>query len=158
MKDNRIIPDVIKSLTKKKTIIVRSPKSTRPWQHVLDPLFGYLKLGSKLIKKDLVNIKNPSWNFGPHKSNSVEVLKIVKNIIKLWSKKNYKIKIMKNQKFKETHLLSLKIQKAYKELRWKPKLTLNENLQLTIEWYKSYYKKSNMVELTKKQINYYLNK
>ena len=65
---------------------------------------------------------------------------------------------MKNQKFKETHLLSLKIQKAYKELRWKPKLTLNENLQLTIEWYKSYYKKSNMVELTKKQINYYLNK
>ena len=65
MKKNRIIPDVIRSIKKNNKIFLRNPNSTRPWQHVLEPLYGYLKLGSYLITKQLKNLENPNWNFGP---------------------------------------------------------------------------------------------
>ena len=158
MKKNRIIPDVIKALHNKKAIHLRSPMSTRPWQHVLEPLFGYLKLGSYLMKSKLNNTNYPNWNFGPKKSNCIQVIKIVKSIIKEWSTKNFKIKVNRNNKFKETKLLSLKIDKAKKELKWQPKLSLRETINLTINWYHGYYLKKNMSKLTESQIKYYLNK
>ena len=75
MKKNRIIPDVIRSIKKNNKIFLRNPNSTRPWQHVLEPLYGYLKLGSYLITKQLKNLENPNWNFGPYKKNCVKVKK-----------------------------------------------------------------------------------
>ena len=65
MKDNRIVPDIIKSLINKKRLILRNPKATRPWQHVLEPLSGYLLVGHKLLNNELKNDILPSWNFGP---------------------------------------------------------------------------------------------
>ncbi len=158
MKVNRVIPDIIKSLISNKQIIIRSPNATRPWQHVLEPLFGYLKLGSLMMSKKIKNIENPNWNFGPNKKNCVKVIKITKMIIKKWSNRKYKVNIKKNKNFKESNLLSLNIDKAFKELKWKPKLTLNENLDLTVDWYKSYYLRKNMQKYTLSQIKFFLDK
>ena len=74
---NRIVPDVIKSLRYQKKILLRNPNATRPWQHVLEPLSGYLLLGHKLINKKLKSNLIPSWNFGPHKKETVKVKFIV---------------------------------------------------------------------------------
>ena len=159
LKENRIVPDIIKAIQLKKNINIRSPNSTRPWQHVLEPLSGYLKLGSKLIKKEIRNNKIPSWNFGPYKHNCKRVILIVKKILIFWGAEHKKITINANSKFKESKLLSLNINKAKRELKWIPQLTLDESLKLTVDWYKDYYNKnSNIIETTKNQIKYYTKK
>ena len=158
MKKNRVIPDIIKSLNLNKKIKLRNPNSTRPWQHVLEPLYGYLKLGSMILSKKLKKVDYPHWNFGPHKKNCIKVIEISKMIIERWSSKKFRINIQKNEKFKETKLLSLTINKAKKELKWKPKLTLKENINMTVDWYKSYYQKKNMQKFTLSQIKFFLEK
>jgi len=158
MKKNRIIPDIVKAIQNNKKIYLRSPNSTRPWQHVLEPLFGYLKLGSLLMKNNLKNIINPSWNFGPYKKNCVKVKVISSMILNNFSISQKNIIKSKKKKFKEANLLSLNIKKASKELKWKPKLSLKETINLTTDWYKSYYRGSNMIKFTKSQIDYFLNK
>ncbi len=158
MKKNRIIPDLIKSLRYKKKLILRNPNSTRPWQHVLEPLYGYLKLGSLMFQRKLTNIKYPSWNFGPYPKNCVNVAYIVNQISKSWSKKKIKIKLSKKSNFKESKLLSLNITKAQTQLNWRPRLSLKETIKLTSDWYKFYYKKKDMREITNSQINFFLRK
>ena len=138
MKKNRIIPDIVKAIQNNKKIYLRSPNSTRPWQHVLEPLFGYLKLGSLLMKNNLKNIINPSWNFGPYKKNCVKVKVISSMILNNFSISQKNIIKSKKKKFKEANLLSLNIKKASKELKWKPKLSLKETINLTTDWYKSF--------------------
>ena len=73
MKINRIIPDFFKSILKKKQLLIRSPHATRPWQHVLEPLSGYLILGHKVMSNKLSSSLYPSWNFGPKKNNCKKV-------------------------------------------------------------------------------------
>ena len=157
MKKNRVIPDIIKAIKNKKKIYLRNPNSTRPWQHVLEPLYGYLKLGSLLITKKISNSVSPSWNFGPYKKNCVKVKVICEMIINNFSTSYSNIKKSK-KRFKEANLLSLKIEKAKKELQWKPKLSLEETIILTTKWYKSFYQGKDMEKITKDQINYFLDK
>ena len=83
LKKDRIVPDIIKSIKFKKNLLIRNPKSTRPWQHVLEPLSGYLLLGYLLIKKKLPSNIYPSWNFGPHSRNSKKVKDLVLGILKI---------------------------------------------------------------------------
>jgi CDP-glucose 4,6-dehydratase len=156
-KNDRIIPDFFRAISQKKTLIIRNPKATRPWQHVLEPLSGYLKLGSLLLNKKISTSIYPSWNFGPYKINCKEVI----NIIKLFYKNlsvNKNMKIIKQKKIKEANFLSLNINKAKNELKWKPRLTLNECVKLTADWYSSYYAKKNIEEITNRQIDFYFNK
>ena len=141
-KKDRIVPDVIKSLRNEKKIILRNPKATRPWQHVLEPLSGYLTLGHKLINKELKSSLIPSWNFGPQKKNCKKVSFIVQLLIKEWGTKKQEIVFEKNKNFHESQLLSLNIKKAKKELLWEPRLTLNETIKLTSDWYKNYFEES----------------
>ena len=84
MKENRIVPDIVKSFSKNKSLILRNPKATRPWQHVLEPLSGYLLVGHKLINNNLKNNILPSWNFGPKPKNCRNVEYITKIILKNW--------------------------------------------------------------------------
>ena len=91
-KKDRIIPDVIKSLKRKKKIILRNPNATRPWQHVLEPLSGYLILGYKLVNKELKSDLTPSWNFGPYEKNCKQVKSIVKLVINEWETNKQKYK------------------------------------------------------------------
>lgn len=157
-KKDRIIPDVIKSLKKKKKIILRNPNATRPWQHVLEPLSGYLILGNKLINKELKSNLMPNWNFGPYEKNCKKVNSIVELIVKEWGDKKQKIEIKKNKDFHESQLLSLNINKANKELLWRPKLSLNETVKFTVDWYKYYFLNKKAEEISNHQIDYYSNK
>ena len=151
----RLIPDLVKSIQKKKNIIIRNPNSTRPWQHVLEPLSGYLLLGDKLLNKRLNSKILPNWNFAPERKNCKKVSFLVKSFLKEWNIKK-KIIIKKEKKIHESKLLSLNIKKAKKELNWKPKLSFKETIELTVDWYKSYTQKLiNMEKFTRSQIEYY---
>jgi CDP-glucose 4,6-dehydratase len=146
--NKRLIPDVVKSLYKKNTLLIRNPNQVRPWQHVLDPLHGYLILGSKNKRF------SGSWNFGP-KSKNIRVIDFVKIF-----QKNFLIKIKKKIKkeyFKETNILNLNIDKSKNYLKWMPKLTIKETAKLTADWYNYSFKKRkvNLLEFTMNQIKYY---
>ena len=157
-KDNRIIPDIIKSLIKKKKIILRNPKATRPWQHVLEPLSGYITLADKILNKNLRSSILPSWNFGPYIKNCKNVNFIARSVVKEWGGNNSKIIVKKNINLKESLLLSLNIDKAKKELSWQPKLTLEETIAMTVSWYKSYFASQSLEDITNNQINFYTDK
>jgi len=157
MKKDRIVPDVIKSLQNKTPLFIRNPHATRPWQHVLEPLSGYLTLGSLLINQKLSKSTKPNWNFGPGTSSCKTVLEVVKKIISLWGTKK-KIHIIKNTKFKEAKLLMLSSKKAKKELNWSPRLSFDETIQMTVDWYKSLFYKEKIEEVTIDQIEYFLSK
>lgn len=148
--DNRIVPDSIKAIENNHKIIIRNPKSIRPWQHVLEPLGGYLLLASNLLKKNTIV---PSLNFGPESSNEINVEYLVNSIINKYGKGDYEIKEELNAP-KESSFLSLNIDKAKSELGWEPLLTFEETIDFTIEWYKE-YKTSSIYDLCIKQINKY---
>jgi CDP-glucose 4,6-dehydratase len=144
--EDRLIPDCVKNWSKKEITKVRNPNSTRPWQHVLEAISGYLVLASKLSKSHTLH--GQSFNFGPasKKSNSVKkVLELFKNYF-LYSE--YKFK--ENKRFKEAQLLSLNSSKARKLLNWKANLTFIETISYVGNWYKNYYNGSKI--LTKEQI------
>lgn len=154
MKVNRLIPDTIKSITNNKKILIRNPYSTRPWQHVLEPLSGYLILGQKLLNKKIKITTFPSWNFGPEKKNCKNVITIVKKILTYWPIQK-KI-IIKKEKMHEAKFLSLNINKAKRELNWKPKLSLNQTINFTVDWYKNFFEDQKMQDLSTNQINKYM--
>lgn len=151
---NRLIPDAINSIIKSKTINIRNPNFNRPWQHVLEPLHGYLILGEKLFNKP--KMFSGPWNFGTRKNTSTSVLKIVNQIINFWGKG--KIRIIKKQGYYEQKNLQLNINKSMRNLKWKPKYSISKSVLLTAEWYKQFLvNKSNAEKITKKQINDYMN-
>ena len=154
-KNNRIVPDFFRAISKNKTMLIRNPKATRPWQHVLEPLSGYLKLGSLLLNKKINSNIYPSWNFGPHKINCKEVIEVI-GIFYNFLSINKKVKIIQNKKLVEANFLSLNIKKAQKELNWHPRLTLKECVKFTAEWYRNFYSKTNLEYFTHSQIDYYI--
>ncbi len=153
--ENRIVPDLIKSVKNKKNLQIRNPLSTRPWQHVLEPINGYLILAYKLFKHP--KKFSQSWNFGP-KNNQV---KNVKNLVKDFDKYllPLKMKIRINNyrnKFKEAKLLKLNSKKAYKYLNWKCRWDMKQSIFQTAVWYKNFLLKRNSKIITQKQIiNYF---
>ena len=151
--NDRIIPDLIKSIINKKKFVIRSPNSTRPWQNVFDLLNGYLMLAKKAYAN---NKYNGSWNFGPN-PNHVTVRQIVLKLIRIL-KINKKIFIKADKKIKETGLLSLKIYKSKLNLKWKTKLSLTQSLNVIAEWYHCYINdKKNIEKLSKKQVVNFFN-
>ncbi len=149
----RLMPDIVKSWSKNLKVNIRNLNSTRPWQHVLEPINGYLKLASKL--KTIKSINGQSYNFGPSEIDNFSVEFILKKCSKLWDNKKWKI--TKN-KFKESTLLNLNSDKAYKHLKWKQSLNINQTLKLTINWYKKYFDdEKNIIKNSYEQINYFEN-
>lgn len=152
---DRLIPDCFKSWHSKKSVVIRSPYSTRPWQHVLEALSGYLTLAVRL-KSSPKKINGQAFNFGPSLSQNYSVIDVLKQV-----KKNYlnaRWTINQNKNFYESKLLKLNSSKAYKILNWKSKLSFNENIKLVTEWYKLFYdkkRKISMKNLSLSQINYF---
>ena len=145
---DRIIPDLIKSIILKKKFIIRSPKSTRPWQHIFDLLNGYLILSAKIYEN---NKFNGSWNFGPN-VNHVTVKEVITKLISILGI-NKRVFIKIDKTIKETGLLSLKTHKSKSNLKWKTKLSLNQNLKIIAEWYLCYINnKKNIEKLSKRQV------
>jgi CDP-glucose 4,6-dehydratase len=128
---DRIIPDIIRAINKNQSIEVRNPASVRPWQHVLEPLAGYLLLAAKLIDKP---IYSEAWNFGPYMEDNLTVKQLVECAIDICGKGNYHTPQYATP-LHEAKLLKLDINKAVNELGWKPKYNAQQAIQKTIEWY-----------------------
>tara|TARA_A100001015_G_C15035282_1_gene735800 strand:- start:2837 stop:3922 length:1086 start_codon:yes stop_codon:yes gene_type:complete len=147
---DRLIPDCMKAWSNGEEVIIRNPESTRPWQHVLEPLSGYLLLGLKLSNDNRIN--QQKFNFGPKPTNNFTVEEVINEMSKYW--KNVKIlKDTGDHDVKEAGLLKLNCDKALTELGWTPSLTFEETIKLTVEWYKAFYNNDNAYKLTINQIN-----
>ena len=155
---DRLVPDCVRALRKKETIILRNPKSTRPWQHVLEPLSGYLLVGAKLLEQNDRDIYS-GWNFGPEPKDVLDVESVVKYFLKAWGSGEYKIIPLENQPH-EAKLLKLSIEKARKKLGWGPRWSTPVALEKTGVWYRSFeeakHVKSSMREFSLRQISEYL--
>lgn len=134
--EDRLIPDIIKSITENKKIVIRNPYAVRPWQHVLEPVFGYLQL-ALLLATDAKKYGG-AWNFGPANTDNLSVLHIAKKAIAIWG--NGEIDLQADPlAVHEANLLKLDISKAINELKWKPKMDADQAIAKTITWYKSFY-------------------
>lgn len=149
--ENRLIPDLIKNAFSGKTTKIRFPNSTRPWQHVLDPLMGYLMLGEKLLKGETQFAE--AWNFGPEEFDVLSVKELAMKSKKSWNKIDFEIQNNQNE-LHEANLLSLNIDKAKIILGWKPKWNSSVAIEKTIEWYEKFYN-ANII-LTDKQLKEFI--
>lgn len=146
---DRIIPDIIRKLSINEEVIVRNPTSIRPWQHVLEPLFGYLILA--LYLEETSHNEVNAFNFGPNSTDHLTVKELVDLAIKNWGSGSFKID--QQVGVHEAGILRLNIDKVKKEIGWEPKLNAYKAIQFTIDWYKS----SDPGLITKRQILEYLN-
>jgi CDP-glucose 4,6-dehydratase len=149
--NNRIIPDCIRSIESNQTIELRNPNAVRPWQHVIEPIFGYLLLGAKMQQSRLEY--NEAYNFGPESANIVSVKKLVEKLIEIKKTGTWK-DVSNNAALHEANYLSLDINKAKKYINWFPLLTFDETIELTMEWYENYSTK-NVFDLSINQIEKY---
>ena len=155
---DRIVKDCAEAFLENKNLFIRIPNASRPWQHVMEPLFGYLKLAEKLYydnKRKYIG----SWNFGPNIKNNLKVLEVAKYGRKILKSKS---KILKTKQiFYESRHLSLDSSKAFKFLKWRTILNAKQALKLTFEWHKFYNNKSlryQIVNFTTNQIKNYKKK
>ena len=146
--EDRLVPDCINSWSSGSIVKLRSPNSTRPWQHVLEPISGYLTLANNLYKNP--KLHGEAFNFGPAISDNYSVKEIVSEMSKYWEKVRWEINKESNN-FPESGLLKLNCDKALMMLNWHSILPFEETIKYTIEWYKEFfYDKSN---IEKKSIN-----
>ena len=149
--EDRLIPDCIRCWSKKKTVVIRNPFSTRPWQNVLEAIYGYVLLAAKLSKN--LSLQGESFNFGPSRNNNHSVFFLVKTMKKFWINITWSIK--KNNSFKESNLLMLNTEKVKKKLKWKSVLKFEESIFMVVDWYKNFYLKKKPSQLTINQIEEY---
>jgi len=149
---DRLIPDILLAFSQAKPVNIRNPHAVRPWQHVLEPLRGYLALAEKLHVEGASFAQ--AWNFGPNEEDAKPVGWIVDKMIELWGG-NVKSQIDIGQHVHEANYLKLDISKARHFLNWHPSLNLNHALALTVEWAKRFQSGANMHEVTLSQIKSY---
>ncbi|MFH1095199.1 MAG: GDP-mannose 4,6-dehydratase [Candidatus Micrarchaeota archaeon] len=146
---DRLVPDIIRAKASGQALVLRNPSSIRPWQHVLDPLYGYLLLAKGLGGGDRPLVG--AYNFAPDESKPITVEQIAR-------KAGVKYSVQPDGKKHEAGTLMLDAGKARKMLGWKPRLDLDESLQLTFEWYSRHAAGEDMLKFTQKQIDDYLRK
>ena len=147
---DRLIPDIVRSINNNSTVTLRNPCSTRPWQHVMDPIFGYVFLGQKLLER---NIKfADAWNFGPDNKEVLTVKDVAEEFKSNWDKFNY-VFSEKTDKLHEAKFLMIDSAKANRELKWKPVWNSYKSIKRTVNWYKYYYEKGKIK--TESDINEY---
>jgi CDP-glucose 4,6-dehydratase len=147
--ENRLVPDLMNALINNTKIKIRNPQAIRPWQHVLEPLQGYLLLAEKMWLQG--EKFSEAWNFGPNEE-SKSVSWIIDKIMQLYGKK-CQVEINTIENPHETEILKLNCMKAHKKLGWIPKTNTEQGLQLTVDWYKQYEKQENIRKITEKQID-----
>lgn len=150
--EDRLIPDFIRSLRAGSPLNIRNPKAIRPWQHVLEPLRGYLKLAERLWTRELGYAE--AWNFGPNDDNAKPVEWVVQRLVQLWGD-GAQWRLDDRQHPHEAHYLKLDISKARSMLDWSPRWELEQALERTVEWYKAYAANKNMRDFSVAQIRSY---
>lgn len=154
---DRIIVDCVKSFSENIPVEIRSPRATRPWQHVLEPLSGYLTLGQSLFENKSSN--GEAYNFGPRAEQMKTVYELVCDIAELWGlDKDKYVRITGNTPFHEATLLKLNCDKALAYLNWHSILSYNECINFISDWYRTYYmnKKFDMFSMSCSQIEKYM--
>ena len=156
---DRIVPDCIRAWSLNERVEIRNPNATRPWQHVLEPLSGYLSLASSLSDDSLLH--GEAYNFGPSADQNFSVRELISEMSKYWDSVDWKDASGNNstQRVYEAGLLKLNCDKASAHLNWQPTMTFEETIKLTVEWYKAYYQvhDTNIRTLTLDQIKFYTN-
>lgn len=147
---DRLIPDCIRSIQKKRKLKVRFAKSTRPWQHVLEAIFGYMILAIK--QKNDIKITGNAFNFGPNNKSSLSVIGLVKEFKKKWPILNWQIVKSKKKVF-ESGLLKLNSDKALRILNWKCLMNANQTIILLVNWYKFFFEKKRKASMYDYSIN-----
>lgn len=138
---DRLVPDLVRALQLGKSLVIRSPVATRPWQHVLECLSGYLILGQKLLegRSEFADV----WNFGPEQDSNHRVVEFLKSIKKYWPQLEWHQ--TSDAQPHEANILYLDSSKAKGLLKWKPVLTFDEGLQFTAEWYTEFIENSRII-------------
>ena len=151
--NDRVVPDAVRAAANSGLVTIRSPNSTRPWQHVLEPLSGYLLLAQNLSKKKIEN--GEAFNFGPKNDQNFTVLNLLEELSIHWSKVCWELE--DNSTLHEAQLLKLNIDKALMDLSWSPTLDFEMTVKMTAEWYKTFYDSGpgNMREFSESQIDQY---
>ncbi|PRM92002.1 CDP-glucose 4,6-dehydratase [Arcobacter cryaerophilus gv. occultus] len=148
---DRLITDIMISVSIGKKVSIRNPKATRPWQHVLEPLSGYLQIGQKLLEEKVEF--SEAWNFGPSDEGSITVEEVVQNVKKHWDKIDYEINSDPNQ-LHEANLLKLDCTKANTILKWNSVWNNSTTIEKTVNWYKDFYENGEI--LTSKDLIDYI--
>jgi CDP-glucose 4,6-dehydratase len=154
---DRIIVDCVKAFSKGETVEIRSPKATRPWQHVLEPLSGYLTLAHHLAND--LSVNGEPYNFGPRAEQTKTVFELVQDMATLWGlDKDKAARLTGDVPFEEATLLKLNCDKALAYLHWHSTLHYDECVRFIAEWYRAFYveKDKDMYALTEKQIGEYV--
>ena len=137
---NRIVPDCVKAWTQNLKVKIKSPNSTRPFQHVLEPLSGYISLAKELTKNKYLH--SHSFNFGPLSNSNNKVIDLVKELGKNWSNASWEIDSANND-YVEAKLLKLNCDKALSLLHWEPTLDFKKTMEITGDWYFNFYNNCN---------------
>jgi CDP-glucose 4,6-dehydratase len=158
---DRLLPDIFEAVINKKRVLIRNPDSIRPWQHVLEPLSGYLNLAQKLFFHG--EKYSGAWNFGPEDNNAISVKELVDKYFHKWNeivtgreeKDENRYEFDTKEHPCEANYLRLSISKAKNKLDWKPVWGIDKTLEKTIEWAKFYLEKKEIRDICIKQINEY---
>lgn len=152
---DRIVPDCVNAWSKNKIVDIRSPAATRPWQHVLEPLSGYLSLGVELTKSSTNH--GEAYNFGPSANQNHTVQELIDEMAMYWDSVRWKDISQNEEHVHEAGLLKLNCDKALFHLNWKPTLEFKDTVRMTVEWYKLFYqtKGDSMKDFTMSQIDEY---
>lgn len=147
---DRLIPDIAKAFSIEEPVVIRNPNSVRPWQHVLEPVIGYLLLGANLAVEPTQY--SQAYNFGPYLSDALPVEEMLKLAILSWGKGEYVIEKVDEQPH-EAGLLKLDISKAIAELNWYPKMNAGLAVSMTMDWYNEFnLNKNTIADFTREQI------
>lgn len=152
---DRIVPDCVTAWSKNQSVEIRSPNSTRPWQHVLEPLSGYLALGQELHRN--IELHGNAYNFGPPANQDHSVAELINLMKDYFNKAKWNDVSLSDEYLHEAGLLKLNCDKALFDLDWTPTMSFVETVKMTSEWYKNYYEdsKSDIKKLTIEQIKEY---
>jgi CDP-glucose 4,6-dehydratase len=151
---NRIVPDCIRAWSAGRSVDVRNPRSTRPWQHVLEPLSGYLWLGARMLADP--SLDGEAFNFGPNSQQDKTVADLLESMATRWPGAAWEIAVGSEQAGREAALLRLSCDKALRRLDWRAVLQFPETVSLTIDWYRAWHQRDgNLHRLTVDQIERY---
>ena len=150
--EDRLIPDLIRGFKSGRPVLIRRPSAIRPWQHVLEPLYGYIGLAQKLLAEPLRFAS--TYNFGPNDEDIWPVERIANKVVQMWGDGASWMRDSV-QGVHEDHVLRLDASKARAELGWKPRLNIEAALNWTTTWYRAWNQSDDVAELTRNQIEEY---
>ena len=134
--EDRLIPDIVRGISSGKTITIRRPDAIRPWQHVLEPVSGYLLLGKKLYEEG--HSYAEPWNFGPSMDDTITTIDLAERVRTIWGKGRLAVQQDPNAPHEATYL-RLNCGKAAQQLGWRPRLRLEQAVEWTVDWYRAFY-------------------